>query len=117
MAERRDDIVPAERAQIVIEMMSPNRPWGRVKQLAETYQLSRQALYDMTTTGRDALIRAMIPGQHGPQPQQRDVVVTKNRLQRSVLTLSELGVSQRGVKTCLSEMLDTNISLGWVNSE
>jgi hypothetical protein len=88
-----------------------------VKQLAEAYQLSRQTLYDMTTTGREALIHAMTPRQHGPQPQQRDVVVTKNRLQRSVLTLSELGVSQRGVKTCLSEMLDTNISLGWVNSE
>ena len=117
MAKRRDDIVPAERAQIVIEMMAPNRPWGRVKQLTEAYQLSRQTLYDMTTTGREALIHAMIPGQHGPQPQQRDVVVTKNRLQRSVLTLSEQGVSQRGVKACLSEMLDTSVSLGWVNSE
>lgn len=117
MAQRRDDIVPADRAQIVIEMMSPNRPWGRVKQLSETYQLSRQSLHEITTKGREALIQALTPRPHGPQPQQREVVVTKNRLQRSVLTLSEQGVSQRGLKACLSEMLDTDVSLGWVNGE
>ncbi|MBK8986925.1 MAG: hypothetical protein IPM39_12755 [Chloroflexi bacterium] len=31
--------------------------------------------------------------------------------------MSEQGVSQRGVKTCLSEMLDASVSLGWINGE
>ena len=117
MAERRDDIVAAERTQIVIEMMSPHRSWGSVTQMAEAYHLSRQALYDIAAKGREVLVQALSPGQHGPQPRRREVMVTKNRLQRSVLTLGENGVSQRGVKACLSEMLDTGISLGWVNVE
>jgi len=115
VAERRDDIVAVERAQIAIEMMSPNRTWGSVTQLAKAQRLSRQTLYDMATKGRDALVQAMSPEPHGPQPRQHNIVVTKNQLQRGVLALSEQGVSQRGVKVCLSEMLDTNVSLGWVN--
>ena len=117
MAARRDDIVGAERAQIVIEMMSPQRPRGRVKELAASYQLSRQALYEMAAKGRAVLVEGLRVGGHGPQVKEREVKVTKNRLQRSVLSLSEAGVSQRGVQACLAEMLDTSVSLGWVNGE
>lgn len=115
MATRRDDIVVTDRVQIAIEMMSPNRPRGRVTQLAQGYQLSRQALYDIAAKGVESLRQALEPGQHGPQAQEQQVVVTKNRLQRSVLSLSASGVSQRGVMACLSEILDTPVSLGWVN--
>lgn len=115
MAARRDDIVVADRVQIAIEIMSPNRPRGRVTQLAEAYQLSRQTLYDITAKGLDSLQQALNPGQHGPQPKGQQVIVSKNHLRRGVLTLSAHGVSQRGVMACLSEILDTPVSLGWVN--
>lgn len=117
MAARRDDIVAADRVQIAVEMMSPYRPRGRVSELAEAYQLSRQALYDIGTKGKDSLRQALTPGPHGPQTREQAVVVTKERLQRSVLTLSAVGVSQRNMKLCVSEMLDTRISSGWVNGE
>lgn len=117
MAARRDDIVAADRVQIAIEMMSAYRPRGRVTQLAETYQLSRQALYDIGAKGRDSLDQALAPGPHGPQAKEGSVLVTKGRLQRSILTLSEAGVSQRDVTMCVEEMLDTPISASWVNSE
>lgn len=117
MAARRDDIVAADRVQIATEMMSPYRPRGRVTQLAEMYQLSRQALYDIDAKGRDGLQQALVPGPHGPQARKQSVLVTKDRLQRSVLSLSEVGVSQRDVTMCIAEMLDTPISLGWVNGE
>ena len=117
MAARRDDIEAADRVQIAIEMMSLHRPQGRVSELAETYQLSRQALYDIGEKGKESLRQALAPGAHGPQAQEQSVLVTKERLQRSVLSLSEAGVSQRDVRMCVSEMLDTKISLGWVNGE
>lgn len=117
MATRRDDIVADDRVQIAIEMMSPNRPRGRVTHLAQAYNLSRQALYEMATKGRECLRQALVPGPHGPQAREQSVLVTKERLQRSVLALSEVGVSQRDTKVCLAEMLDTPVSLGWVNGE
>jgi len=117
VAERRDDIVAEQRAQIAVEILSPHRTWGSVTQLAQAYQVSRKTLYDIAEKGKKALEQALIPGSHGAQPRQKDVTVTKNHLKRSVLTLSEQGVSQRGVQACLSEMLDTNLSLGWVNGQ
>jgi hypothetical protein len=93
VAARRDDIVAANRMQIAIEMMSPYRPRGRVAELAEVYQLSRQALYDMGAKGKASLWQALEPGSHGPQAREQAVLVTKARLQRSVLTLSVGGGS------------------------
>jgi len=59
----------------------------------------------------------MKPGGYGPQPHQRQVEVNRNRLQRSVLALTEAGASQRSVVACLAEVLDTKVSLGWVNGQ
>lgn len=115
MAARRDDIVVTDRAQIAIEMMSPHRPLGRATQLAQAYNLSRQGVYDIAGKGLDILLQALHPGQHGPRPREQQVKVTKNHLRRSVLTLSANGVSQRRVQACLSELLNTPVSLGWVN--
>lgn len=117
MAERRDDIAAEQRAQIALEMMSPHRPRGRVQQLAETHRLSRQTLYSLAAKGQSILQREMKPGAHGPQPGRQEIVVTKNRLRRGVLTLTARGVSQRGVVDCLAELLDRSVSLGWVNRE
>jgi hypothetical protein len=83
--------------------------------LAEAYQLWRQALYDISAKGLDSMQQALNPGQHGPQAREQQVTVSKNHLRRSVLTLSANGVSQRGVMACLSEILATPVSLGWVN--
>lgn len=117
MAARRDDIVSADRVQIAIAMMSPDRRRGSVSRMAEMYDLSRQALYDIGAKGKAVLRQALTPERHGAQAREAAVLVTKARLQRSVLTLSEVGVSQRDVTQCVAEMLDTRISLGWVNRE
>lgn len=117
MAARRNDIVAGERVQIAIEMMSPERPRGRVQQLADKYHLSRQTLYDIVAKGQEALTQELKPGLHGPQAQSKIVEVTKNRIRRGILTLTGNGVSQRRVQACLAELLDTSVSLGWVNGE
>lgn len=117
MAPRRDDIVAEERAQIAIEMLSPERRRGRATQLAENYGLSRQSLYDIAAKGLKILQQKMQPGPHGPQPGGTTVQVTKNRLRRGVLCLSEHGVSQRDTTICLDALLDTTVSPSWVNGE
>ena len=71
----------------------------------------------MGDKGKDSLLRSLAVGPHGPLAREQTVWVTKDRLQRSVLRLSEAGVSQRDVAMCVADMLDTRISLGWVNRE
>ena len=117
MAARRNDIVTEQRVQIAIEMMSPQRAWGRVEQLAKTYRLSRQALYELAAKAQRILQQEMAAGGHGPAAREPTIKVDKNRLRRGVLTLTEKEVSQRGVVTCLAELLDTSVSVGWVNGE
>ena len=117
MAKRRDDIVASQRAQITIEMLSPQRPRGRVKALAANYQLSRQGLYDIAAKGKQVLQQELEPGYHGPQAKTETIQVSKQRLRHGVLTLTENGVSQRRVQACLAALLDRSVSLGWVNGE
>jgi len=117
MAKRREDIVAQQRAQIAMTVMSPYRPWGTVQEVADRYGLSRQAVYEITAKGRKLLQQALTPGRHGPQARQTEIVVTKNRIRQGVLTLTENGVSQRGVMNCLAALLNTPVSLGWVNGE
>jgi hypothetical protein len=48
---------------------------------------------------------------------ERTVPVDRNRMARGVVTLTEVGVSQRDISHCLAELLDTELSLGWVNAQ
>ena len=68
MGRRRDDITGLERAQIAIEVLSRDRPWGTVTQLAKTYAISRQTVYAIAATGEEVLVAGMAPGAHGPTP-------------------------------------------------
>ena len=117
MSKRRDDIVAEERLQIAIEMLAPERTWGTVSRLGARYGLSRQAIYDIAAKGERVLRAGMAAGEHGPQVKEGRLEVNRNRVQRGVLTLTEIGASQRDVVVGLAEMLDTKVSLGWVNGQ
>jgi len=112
---RRDDITSEQRAQIAIEMLTPGRTYGTVKQLSQSYVVSRQSLYKLAAKGRQVLQQGMQPGPHGPQWDEKTITVDANRLKRGSVVLTEVGVSQRDVEVCLAELLDTRPSLGWVN--
>lgn len=117
MAARRNDIVTEQRVQIALEMMSPQRGRGRVEELAAAYGLSRQTLYELAAKAQRILQQEMAAGGHGPAVREQTIRVDKNRLQRGVVTLAEKEVSQRDVVACLAELLDTSVSVGWVNGE
>lgn len=117
MGTRRDDITGMERAQIAIEVLPPYRPRGLVTELAQAHGVSRQTIYSIAAAGKTLLNAAMQPGPHGPRPAEKEVRVDRNRLVRSTLVLTEVGVSQREIGLCVQEMLDTHLSVGWVNTE
>ena len=115
MGIRRDDITAYERTQIALAVLSPDRYHGLVTHLAEIWHLSRQSIYMIAHRAHELLLKLLKPGGHGPQPKQSQMSVDRNRVVRAVGRLTLAGVSQRNVVDCLAEMLDTPVSLGWVN--
>jgi hypothetical protein len=86
-----------------------------VKQLSQSYVVSRQTVYNIAAKGQEVLWQGMQPGPHGPHWDEKTIRVNANRLRRGSVVLTEVGVSQRDVEVCLGELLDTTPSLGWVN--
>lgn len=117
MGTRRDDITGMERAQIAIQVLPPYRPHGLVSELAQAHGVSRQTIYTIAATAKARLENTLQPRPHGPCPAEKEVRVDRNRLERSTVVLTEVGVSQRDIGFCLREMLDMHLSAGWVNAE
>ena len=116
MGARRDDITSEQRMQIVIEALNSNREWGKVSELAETYAVSRKTVYDIAAKGEQILRAGLQPGSHGSHVGEKMIRVDRDRLVRGSVVLTEVGVSQRDVTLCLSELLDSEPSLSWVNA-
>lgn len=116
MGARRNDITSEQRAQIAIEVLSSRRTWGKVSELAETYAVSRKTVYEIATKGEQVLRTGLQPGPPGPPKSDKLIRVDRNRLVRGSVVLTEVGVSQREVTRCLSELLDTERSPAWVNA-
>jgi hypothetical protein len=117
MGARRDDISSTQRAQISIEVLACNRAWGKVVELAESYDVTRKTIYEIAGKGHQVLVAGMEPRPHGPQQAEKLIKVDRNRLVRGSVVLTEVGVSQRDVTICLAELLDTTRSASWVNAE
>ncbi|MFN8459904.1 MAG: hypothetical protein U0401_35530 [Anaerolineae bacterium] len=115
MGIRRDDITSEQRVQIALTVLAAGRSYGRVKQLTQSYGVSRQTIYKIAAKGEAVLRQGLQPGPHGPHRDRKTIRVDVNRLKRGSVVLTEVGVSQRDVGVCLAELLDTKPSLGWVN--
>lgn len=115
MGARRDDITSEQRMQIAIEVLATQRRYGKVSELAQSYAVSRQTVYDIAAKGQQVLRTGLQPGPHGPSLVVKRIEVNRNRLARGSVVLSEVGVSQRDISLCLEELLDSEPSLGWVN--
>jgi hypothetical protein len=102
---------------MAIEVLGEGRKWGKVGELAQTYAVSRKTIYDIAAKAKQVLLAGLQPGPHGPPLQEKQIRVDRNRLVRGSVVLTEVGVSQRDVSLCLSELLDTELSPSWVNAE
>ena len=93
------------------------RPHGTMTRLAREYAVSRQTIYAISEMGLELLLENMAPGQHGPKPAEKTVLVNRERLVRSAIVLTWAGVSQRDIGKCCDALLDTSVSAAWVNAE
>jgi hypothetical protein len=116
MGARRDDMSGQHRLQIARAVLSSSRPHGTVTRLAHAFAVSRQTIDTIAARAEDVLLRGLAPGPHGPQPPAATIAVDRNRLLRASVVLTEVGVSQRDVVSCLAEVLDTSVSTGWLHA-
>jgi len=102
-----------DRIAIATQMLSPERKYGQATELAHTHGVSRQDVYYIAGRAHTALEVALLP-RSGPAPAGNTLTVTPIRLERAVVTLGLLGVSERDSLIGLEEMLDTRRSPGYV---
>ena len=125
---KRRDITLTDRAFIaaVVNLPRGQRPWGTIVWLADVYHTSRETLY---TIGRRVCEALLSPGQATRSqesqtvlvptcsvPEGMLVVVTDNRLKRTILTLLlPGGVTLRPMQDCLQVALDITRSVGFLS--
>ncbi len=124
---KRPDITISDRLFIgaVVNIPRPQRPWGIISWLADVYCTSRETVYTIGEQAREGLLSppqclsssAAPSVVQVPLPSSEpSVVVTDNRLKRSILTfLLPGGVTIRPMQDCLEVALDTSRSVGFIS--
>ncbi len=104
---QRHDTSPAQRAQVVCQMLAHAGAYGVVSQLSRDLGVSRQTLYTWAQQGMQALTQAFHPLPPAPP-------VTP-ALERAILTLLVEGhASVRGIQACLRATTGQHASLGTI---
>jgi len=115
MGARRDDMPVQQRVQMALAVLSPQRPQGTITRLAQAVGVSRQTIYALAARAERVLRSGLAPGPHGPPLATPVIPVDRNRLLRGSVVLTEVGLSQRDIAFCLTELLDTPVSAGWLH--
>jgi hypothetical protein len=104
------------RINLALQMLDPSRPWGLVTELAREYQVSRKFLYQQRDKAEAGLLTTLAAQPPGPKPESAMLVVDKEHLQRSIVTLATaVPASIWGIQVCLEEVLDTHRSTGFIS--
>lgn len=101
------------RITIAAHMLLPERPYGKATELARLYQVSRQAVCCLADKARQTLETALTP-RSGLTPADKTLTVTSVQIERAVIILSLLDVSERDSLITLDELLDTRRSVRYV---
>lgn len=124
---KRQDITLSDRAFIgaVVNLPRDLRPWGAITWLSNVYRTSRETLYTIGDRVRQALLFSDRKAERQdqplllPTPRQSEwptVIVTDNRLKRTILTfLLPGGVTLRPMQDCLDVALDVTRSVGFTS--
>ena len=118
---KRPDITLSDRAFIAAVVNLPQRPWGAITWLADVYGTSRQTLYTIGVRVLEALLfpnrRPELPEVQpslllpSPSSAGPTIIVTDNRLKRTMLTLLfPGGVTLRPMQDCLEVAFDVTRS-------
>ena len=106
---QRHDSTPAQRAQVVCQMIAHAGDYGLVTHLSRDLGVSRQTLYTWMERGWQAVEAAFLPPPATSSP--------TSMLHRQVLTLVVEGhASVRGIQACLRATTGQHISLGTISA-
>lgn len=106
---QRHDSTPAQRAQVVCQMIAHAGDYGLVTQLSRDLGVSRQTLYAWLDRGWAAVEAAFLP----PPPAS----TLTPALHRQVLTLLVEGhASVRGIQACLRATTTQHVALGTISA-
>ncbi len=76
------------RIALGLQMLDPNREWGRVSQLAREYGVSRRFLYKMEAQVEEALLNALAPKPAGRPSHSTVLVIDRPFLDRAMIVLT-----------------------------
>jgi hypothetical protein len=115
MPYRLEHITTAERADLACLLLTYAGQYGLVTHLAGALGTSRQFLYRLRDTARDALEQALAARPVGRPGVDQRLHVDRVSIERSVLVLSQVAhASVRGIQECLTEILGLERSVGWI---
>jgi len=106
---QRHASTPAQRAQVVTQMLAHAGDYGVVTQLSRTLGVSRQTLYTWASRASHALHQAFLPTPAAPP--------VPPALERAILTLLVEGhASTRGIQACLRATTRQRVSIGTIST-
>ena len=115
MPFRLESITTEVRMELGMLCLLKSGEYGLVQDLARSLGVSWQFLYAVRDRARGALEAAFTPGSPGRPSRTTALSVDRRRRERAVLVLSQAGhASVRGIQDCLSEILEVEVSGGWV---
>lgn len=105
------------RITLAQEMLQPlpEREWGRVTELAQTYGVSRSFLYQLRGRALNALSSGLAPGQPGPQPLEERLLIDRDFIRRAIVVLPLLKGTVRDIQQGLQWLLGVQRSTGYIS--
>ena len=105
------------RIMIALEMLRPipEREWGRVTELALTYDVSRTFLYALRDRAFDVLAEGLSPCKPGPQPQEASLMIDRAFIQRAITVMPLLKGTVRDIQQGLRLLFGVQRSVGYIS--
>jgi hypothetical protein len=105
------------RTRLALEMLQPipERKWGRVTELAQSYAVSRTCLYNLRDRALDVLVQGLSPRKPGPQPQEASLEIDRAFIQRAICVMPLLKGSIRDIQHGLYLLFGVKRSVGHIS--
>jgi hypothetical protein len=114
---RLNELDLSTRVRLTAEMVlsAQERGWGRAKQLAQDYGISRTLLYEWRDKAVQSLTEILQPHNPGPHPLQQTLEINTSFIQRAIALWPMLTGSVRGIQSGLALLLGVERSVGYIS--
>jgi len=113
---RLQELDLSTRVSVALEMLQPipEREWGRVTELAQTYGVSRTFLYNLRERAHETLIDGLLPRKPGPKSQE-PLVINRTFIRRAISVMPLLKGTIRDIRSGLRLLFDVERSVGYIS--